>query len=441
MSLKQYVPLIGLIPLLCSVFQPASATLPQPSPTASSQYYQPEDFERALKDMAGKFHFYTGPMPGPTAPEAPLPEVPSLHGPATEPLWGRKFSGPLHVTTVPAAIMPELALLAIRTASFAPDGSLWFSDEQRWSIRRMWYDRDHYVIDLVAGHPQAHGYANGAGASARFRKVAGMASSQDGSMWLADSDSHSVRRMVPSNDSVFVAGIAGQWINPAPGLPKQAYFFPPNLNDGWGWLDGSGIEAKLRNPEAVAVAPDGSIWVADPGNAAIRRITQAANGYAITTVTGTPHDRSHTDGPREIARFRAPTDLAFARDGSLWIADGYGHCIRRMTPDGRITTIAGMRDRIGYRDGSGKEASFKFPHKLVLISNEEAWIADQGNHCIRSVRLDGTVTTIAGHPSLRERQDGPAATAGFGELEGITMAPDGSILVIDGKLRLIRKGS
>jgi DNA-binding beta-propeller fold protein YncE len=166
--------------------------------------------------------------------------------------------------------------------------------------------------------------------------------------------------------------------------------------------DGDALGAAFLFPYGVAVAPDGSVYVSDAGAQAIRRIADGkvtfVAGNAPLGVTPQARKGGYVDGPAMAARFVWPTGLALAKDGSLFIADTGNHCIRRLQ-NGVVTTYAGARTP-GNADGERLEARFALPQGLALDDDGNLYVADFGNG-IRRITPAGVVSTLK---QLRTKQ-------------------------------------
>ena len=181
----------------------------------------------------------------------------------------------------------------------------------------------------------------------------------------------------------------------------------------------------LVEPFGVAVAPDGTIYVSDAGQA--HRIRRVGLDGRVATLAGT--SRGFLDGDAERARFATPSGLALARDGALYVADTGNHAIRRLARDGQVTTIAGTGVP-GFADGAGTSAQFDGPVGVAIDAQGRVVVADTYNDRIRLIESDGSVRTLAGGdgPGLI---DGPAADARFDTPCGVAVDADGRIIVAD----------
>jgi sugar lactone lactonase YvrE len=197
--------------------------------------------------------------------------------------------------------------------------------------------------------------------------------------------------------------------------------------------DGPSQSARFSDPFGVTVAPDGSIYVADADRA--QRIRRIAPDGAVTTVAG--GEPGYRDGPTSTARFDTPSGLAVDAGGAVLVADTGNNAIRRIAPDGTVTTVAG--DGIpGHRDGASRQARFRGPTGIAVDAGGRIIVADTYNDRIRAIHTDGTVTTIAG-VGIAGLADGPAAASAFDTPSGVAVDAALNIYVADFGNVAIRK--
>jgi hypothetical protein len=205
-------------------------------------------------------------------------------------------------------------------------------------------------------------------------------------------------------------------------------------------VDGPGASARFVGPDGVAVAPDGTVYVADAYTDQIRRIANDAQ-HTVSTYAGDGIDGT-TNGPGASARFRYPAGLAVRADGTVFVADADNHVVRAIAPDAAhtVTTYAGLFTRTGgFAEGPGATAQFNRPAALAVDAAGNVFVADMHNCRVRKIAPDAahTVSTYAG--SSIGFADGPAATAQFNNLSAIALAPDGTMYVLDTFSRAIRR--
>lgn len=199
-----------------------------------------------------------------------------------------------------------------------------------------------------------------------------------------------------------------------------------------GMRDGAPFTARFSDPFGVAAGADGTVYVADAGEAQrLRRIAPDGN---VSTLAG--GELGYADGPGVSARFSTPSGIALATDGVLYVADTGNNAIRRIAPDGTVSTAAGGLPP-GDVDGAARDARFNGPVGVAVDSTGRVIVADTYNDQIRVVQPDGAVTTLAGSPGPGY-VDGPAAGARFDTPCGVAVDGSGTIYVADSGNGLVR---
>lgn len=203
-----------------------------------------------------------------------------------------------------------------------------------------------------------------------------------------------------------------------------------------GSLDGTNTTARFNDPAGLAIAADGTVFVADNQNHAIRRI---GTDGVVTTLVGFPGTPGAADGSGSTARFDSPTGLALGPDGALYVSDTGNHTVRRVTLAGVVTTLAGSAGSADFADGSTTSARFNQPLGLAVAPDGTVFVADSGNHLIRVIGTNGTVSVLAGNPETFGSADGTGTNAFFNSPVGLALAPDGSLFVSDANNFVIRR--
>lgn len=193
-----------------------------------------------------------------------------------------------------------------------------------------------------------------------------------------------------------------------------------------GYQDGKKGAGKMMFPIGVESAQNGSIYVADYDNHAIRKILPDGT---LTTLAGHPDRPGLTDGILAAARFKRPYGVKLDPAGVLWVCDSENNVIRKISPDGQVTTFAGSTK--GYADGKLREAQFFMPVHLTIDKNGNAFVADKHNHCIRKISTDGIVSTVSGTPLQNGHKDGKAGEAMFNQPSSVQVDKLGNIYVTD----------
>lgn len=212
-------------------------------------------------------------------------------------------------------------------------------------------------VTTLAG--ESSGYVDNVGRLARFRAPNGVAVDASGNLFVADSDNHRIRKVSPDGTVTTFAGA------------------------GPGYKDGVGSAAQFTAPAGLAFDAAGFLYVADSGNQIIRRISSAGE---VSTFAGQLGAAGHVDAAvRTGARFNRPVSVVVRNDGAVFVADNSNHCIRKITPDGKVLTVAGST--LGFADGLGTAARFNLPQGLAIDAAGNLFVADRGNHRIRKVSL------------------------------------------------------
>jgi hypothetical protein len=160
-----------------------------------------------------------------------------------------------------------------------------------------------------------------------------------------------------------------------------------------GMINATGNAALFRSPNGLAVDSEGNLFVADESNHVIRKITPAG---VVTTFAGLALSGGNDNGTGTQARFLYPRGLTMDAGGTLYVADTFNHTIRKITSAGVVTTLAGRAGNAGATDGKGAAASFNYPVAVAIDPAGNLYVADRSNHLVRKVTPDGTVSTLAG---------------------------------------------
>jgi sugar lactone lactonase YvrE len=200
-----------------------------------------------------------------------------------------------------------------------------------------------------------------------------------------------------------------------------------------GTEDGQGVAAGFFFPTGVAVDAAGNVYVADSKSHRIRKISPTG---MVSTFAGSATFGS-TDGPGSLATFTDPADVALDATGNIYVADRGNHKIRKITPEGNVSTFAGSGNP-GKQDGVGVAASFDTPQGVTVDSYGNVYVADKVNHLVRKITSTRMVTTLAG-TGVRGADDGARAVVSFERPYRVATDAAGDVYVADFDNHKIRK--
>jgi len=264
-----------------------------------------------------------------------------------------------------------------------------------------------------AGPVDGSGGPNG---SASFDHPGGLALDGFGNLYVADELDNLIRKLDPSGTVTTIAGTGDA-----------------------GFLNGTagpGGTAELNLPSAVTLDDAGILYVADSANNRIRKV----EGTAVSTLAGNGIFGLVSDAG--VAEFAEPSGVAVDGLGSVYVADQFNNCIRKVTSAGAVTTFAGLCDGgPGFVDGNAGTGQLALPAGLALDKLGNLWVADTGNNAIRKIDAQGNLTTVVGNGDAGA-QDGPGGPSGSAELaapSGVAADGQGNLFVADSANNLVRK--
>ncbi|HUQ94494.1 MAG TPA: SMP-30/gluconolactonase/LRE family protein [Bryobacteraceae bacterium] len=303
--------------------------------------------------------------------------------------------------------------------AFQSDGSLFFLDGGARRVRRIAEDG---TVQTAAGSGQNRPpFDNATPFTSYFVAPSGMAVDSDGSLIVADEFRPQIVRIARDGSSVNVVAGSGMF--------------------GFGGDNGPALEAELSNPFGVALDTQRNLYFTDIGCSCIRRVQRSTG--VITKVSGVAGIRDYggDNGPAQQARLNAPEAIAVDGQNNLYIADTRNHRVRRITPAGMISTIAGTGEPGFSPDGTlAAQARLYLPNGLFVESDGSLLITDFGNARVRRLGSDGRLTTVAGGGPLGSSIDGVPATQAF--LHGaqdIARDAGGGLLVTERESHRVRR--
>jgi hypothetical protein len=297
-----------------------------------------------------------------------------------------------------------------------PDGSFLIADFNNNRVRKV---SPAGTISTVAGNGTA-GYTGDAGpaTAAELNQARGVTATPDGGFLLVDRHNNVIRKVSPAGIITTVAG---------------------NGTAGYMGDHGPATSAELRLPHQVSLTPDGGFLIADTQNNVIRKVSSTG---VITTVAGNGTlGYTGDNGPATSAELGVPEGVTALPDGGFLIADTYNSVIRRVSPAGVITTVAGT-GTAGYNgDGiTAKTAELNRPEGIAPTADGGYLIADDDNNRVRKVTPTGIISTIAGVGTIGYSGDeAPATAAQFHTPEYVAITADGGLLIADRNNSVIRE--
>jgi len=250
-------------------------------------------------------------------------------------------------------------------------GNLFIADVGRHCITQLKPDGS---ISVFAGSGK-EGSNDGNKKVASFSAPSGVCFDRSGNMYIAGFGGQNIRKITPEDIVTTVAGTGEM-----------------------GYADGPGEKALFSSPRGICIDSKGNLFVGDCWNHRIRKITPdgMVSTFAGGGKTGELVVNDWKDGQDTTARFDAPCGLAIDKADNIYVADANNSCIRKITPDGYVSTLAGTGRQVGLVDGALGVSRLNVPTELTVSAKNEVYFSDTYNHCIRKIDKNGIVSTLAG---------------------------------------------
>jgi len=285
-------------------------------------------------------------------------------------------------------------------------GNIYVADEGNNRIRQI---TTAGLVSTLAGNGTA-GFADGTGINAEFNVTNNISTDAQGNVYVPDENNERIRKI--SSQGVVIT-IAGNGIQ--------------------GNANGLANTAEFNGPSAVCVDAQGNVYVSDQFNNIIRKITLAG---VVSTLAGNGI-QGYADGIATNAEFNGLGGMVVDAQGNVYVGEIGNNRIRRITPEGVTTTIAG-NGIVGYIDNTGTNAEFSGPIGLAMDSQDNIYATDYNNNVIRKITSSGVVSTLAGNGTAGYA-DGAATNAEFDHPWGVAVDAQGNVYVSDGGNNRVRK--
>jgi RHS repeat-associated protein len=295
------------------------------------------------------------------------------------------------------------------------DGAVYIADYVDCRIRRV--DTGGIITTIAGNGSCGDSGDNGPATQAGLSPPYGVAVGPDGSIYIAENTTHRIRRVAPDGIITTIAGTGSEGF----------------LGD-----NGPATQALIGFPLGVAVGPDGSVYIAAYG-----RIRKVGPDGIISTVAGGGPTGNFVDGVPATQVDIDVQGLTMGADGVVYLVGGQAGYVKKVSPDGIITTIAGNGvASFGGDGGLARQASLYLPTGVAVGRDRTVFVADMGDSRIRRISPEGVITTFAGNYSVGYWRDGvPATQTDLAYPRGVAAGPDGSIYIADTMNSRIRKVS
>lgn len=280
-------------------------------------------------------------------------------------------------------------------------GNIYVADYGNNLIRKITPGR---LVSTLAGSGN-QGQMNASGLLASFNQPTGIAVDAAGNVYVGDAGNNRIRLVTTAGVVTTLAG-----------------------SDSTGYTDGPGATAAFFHPEGVSVDASGNVYVADSGNGLIRKVTP--NG-TVSTFAGNGIGNT----PANI--FSDPTGVATDASGNVYVANFIDNNILKVSAAGDVSTFAGT-GATGAGNGAGSTATFSFPNSVAIDAANNLYVADGVNNLIRKITPDGTVSTLAGS-GIAGAADSTGTKASFDGPAGLAVDATGNVYVADSNNNLVRK--
>jgi sugar lactone lactonase YvrE len=287
-----------------------------------------------------------------------------------------------------------------------PSGNLFVADNRSHTLRKL---TPGGMVSTVAGQAGLVGSLDGTGSNARFFELSGIVSDTGGNLFATDSVDGTIRKITPAGVVTTLVGVG--------------------RDNALESLDGPDSAALLAPITGIAIAPNNDVYIADYLHSVIRKVPV---GGKIFTFAGGMDQRGTTDGPGTDARFNAPFGVAVGVDGTVYVADTGNNVIRRITPEGVVSTLTGLTGDLPILTGPDGPLVFHSPRAVAVDAAGTVYVSDAGYYIVRKITPAGVVSTLAGKFDRFGEVDGTGQEARFHRLGSMVLDGAGNLYVLDG---------
>lgn len=313
------------------------------------------------------------------------------------------FSFPIAGVVLDPPVLTTLDATAVGTGTATFNATV----NPRESSTTVWFewsqDPEFDGVNVTTTAGSTPGYQEGNGTAAKFNQPSGMVTDSGGNTYVADKQNHRIRKIAADGTTSTFAGTGVA-----------------------GFADGPGATAQFDQPVGLALSASGTLFVTDSNNHRIRAITSAG---VVSSYSGLG-TMGFTDGIATAARFNSPAGLAIDSFGILYVADSSNHRIRKIATDGSVSTLAGS-GVVGSANGLGAAAEFDTPVGIARDSAGFVYVTEANSHAIRKIAPDGSTSLFAGNAATSGFVNATGAAARFSNPTGLAVGVNGLLYVAD----------